>query len=499
MASDKSTLNALLRADLYSFIQRAFGVLSPGVTFMGNWHVEAMAHQLTRCYRGEINRLIITLPPRYLKSQTTSVAYAAWVLGNDPTRKIINVSYSESLVIKHHIDTRQIIESEFYRQVFPKTRLSPDKNSQTEFATTKGGHRLAVSVGGALTGRGGNLIIIDDPHKADEVYSSTKREATLNWYRNTLRTRLDNSNHDIMILIQQRLHENDLAGYLLETGEWEHLNLPALAEQDEAVPTGHGRSHLRKTGEPLHEARQSREQLDLQHGDMGSMLFAAQYQQRPVPIEGGLIQRRWLVTYQDNPAVDSNSRIVQSWDVACKAGETNDWSVCTTWLMKEGQCFLLDVLRKRAVFPELRKMVPHMAARWHATAILIEDSVAGTSLIQDIKADSRGLNVIGRLPKGGKEERLLAVASAFESGRVHIPESAPWLAGLMDELLRFPNGRFDDQVDSVTQFLQWERGQPRRKVDLSEALIVPSQMARQYPQGVWLADDELPMLSDGVL
>jgi hypothetical protein len=184
---------------------------------------------------------------------------------------------------------------------------------------------------GTLTGRGADLIIIDDPLKSEEAMSDPARKRVIDWYSGTLVTRLNNKDRDAIVVVMQRLHEDDLAGHLLGQGGWQRLDLPAIAIEDSVIPTGPGKFHTRRTGDILHPARESQEVLDRIKAEIGSLMFSAQYQQRPVPLEGNLIRRDWFKYYDQLPPKDPSARIVQSWDVAMMTGETNDFSVCTTW------------------------------------------------------------------------------------------------------------------------------------------------------------------------
>ena len=283
MTDDPRLIRAILRSDLYCFIRAIFPVVSPSASFAPNWHVEAIAFAMTRVLRGEIRRLIITVPPRSLKSICTSVAFPAFVLGHDPTRRIICVSYAEALARKHANDCRAVMRSTLYNRLFPNARISSAKDTELEFATTLGGNRLSTSVGGTLTGRGGNLIVIDDPLKPQDAYSEAARESTKQWYSNTLLSRLDDKTKDAIIVVMQRLHVDDLVGHLLEQDGWTHLNLPAIAESEQRIPLGAARCHLRWPGDLLHPEREPREVLDEFKGSMGSLDFAAQYQQERWP------------------------------------------------------------------------------------------------------------------------------------------------------------------------------------------------------------------------
>jgi hypothetical protein len=321
--SPQAALNAVLRTDLMSFVRKSFGTVSPGDGFSPSWHLEAMCHQLSKVISGENRRLIITIPPRHLKSICTSVAAPAFILGHDPTRKIICVSYSQELAVKHANDCRSVMNSEWYRQLFPATKVDPAKNTETEVMTTRRGFRLSTSVGGTLTGRGGNLIIIDDPIKPADAMSDTTPERLIQWCGTTLMSRLDDKERDSIILVMQRLHVGDLAGHFLEQGGWVHLNLPAIAEVEERIKTGPGHYHQRKVGDLLHPARESQAVLDAMKASMGSATFAAQYQQSPVPPGGNMVNWSWFNWYDPNdpPTVDE---IVISWDTAMKPTELSD-------------------------------------------------------------------------------------------------------------------------------------------------------------------------------
>jgi len=343
----------------------------------------------------------------------------------------------------------------WYRRLFPHTRIDPRKNTEGEIQTTAQGYRLSTSVGGTLTGRGGNLILIDDPMKPAERMSEVKRASVSEWYDSTLTSRLDRKTEDAIVLIMQRLHVDDLVGHLLDKDEnWTHLNLPAIAEEDEEIPLGEGRFHCRKAGELLHPEREPREVLEEQKAAMGSQSFSAQYQQAPVPEGGALIKGSWFRTYPWAPERAAGERVIQSWDTASKTGTKNDYSVCTTWLMRGKDYYLLDVLRKRLEYPELRRTILSHAAAHAATAVLIEDAGTGAPLIQDLRREGK-LRPIAIQPEHDKIVRLEAQSAVIEAGHVLLPEKAPWLDDFRAEILAFPYGRYDDQVDSTSQFLAW--------------------------------------------
>ena len=246
--TQQELLRVFLRNDLYAFVQKVFETVNPGVAFSRNWSTEAVTHALQRVVSGAATRLIINIPPRNLKSICASVAMPAFLLGHNPTKKVICVSYSDDLAAKFSNDCRAVMRTDWYQQTFPRARIDKAKDTESEVRTTERGYRLATSVGGTLTGRGGDIIIIDDPIKPQDAQSKSVREKTVQWYENTLLSRLDDKVHGAIVVVMQRLHLDDLAGHLLERSGFEHLCLPAIAERKQIIQLGGGRSHLREIG-----------------------------------------------------------------------------------------------------------------------------------------------------------------------------------------------------------------------------------------------------------
>jgi predicted phage terminase large subunit-like protein len=442
-------VNAACRTDFVSFVRKVFHVLHPSASFQMNWHICAIAYVLEQVRLGKIKRLIINVPPRSLKSLMCSVAFPAFVLGHDPTKRLIVASYSADLAIKHGNDFRTGVNSAEYGAIFPAMRISAMKNTQSEVVTTLNGFRFAISVDGTLTGRGGDIIIIDDPIAALAALSQKSREHVVDWYFNALLSRLDDKQNGAIVLVMQRLHEDDLAGVLLRgSDEWTVLSLPAIADQDEDIPIGNGQVHFRRAGDVLHPQREPREVLESLRAQLGPETFAAQYQQQPVAPGGAMIKRASVRRYDQLPA---SGQIIQSWDAANKQDEENDYSVCTTWLIHENKYYLVDVLRGRFDFPTLRRKVSEQAKLHKASQVLIEDAGFGTALIQELK--TADLSVIAVKPEYDKKIRMAIQAGKFENGQVFFPHEASWLRDLEDELFAFPNGRHDDQVDSISQAL----------------------------------------------
>ena len=460
---------ALLRNDFASFIEASFCELNPQTTYAQSLHIEVMASRLAACARGECRRLIISLPPRSLKSHSASVAFPAWLMGRDPAKQLICVSYGQELADKHARDTRNLMSTSFYQQIFPKTAISPDRKLVSDFATTAGGVRMATSVGGVLTGRGADIIIIDDPLKPDEAMSETRRTAVNDWYDNSLLSRLNSKETGVIVVVMQRLHQDDLIGHLLEVDGWEVLSFPAIAEEEEEhvyeTPLG-PRIYRRLPGEVLDASRESHETLLRIKQTLGEYNFSAQYQQMPIPAGGSIIKREWLRYYEPEELPKEFSYIFQSWDTANKSGELNDYSVCTTWGRYGERVYLLDVVRRRVNYPDLKKLAKHLAEKFAPSKILIEDKASGTQLIQDLRYDGV-YEVQPYCPPPGTDKtmRLHSVSAHFEAGKIHLPVSAHWLEEYRRELLTFPGAKHDDQVDSTTQAIEHTRA-PRSIYDV---------------------------------
>jgi len=459
MKINKEEYQAIVRNDFVAFVEGAFRKLNPQSEFQHNWHIDVIAEALEQCRTGKLRRLIINVPPRSLKSHMTSISFVAWLMGHNPAAQIICASYAQDLSDKLAADCRSLMATEWYQDLFRSTRLATRRSAVHDFTTTEKGSRLATSVGGVLTGRGADYIIIDDPLKPDEAVSEAKRRAVNEWYDNTVISRLNDKRSGCIILIMQRLHEDDLVGHVGPIEKWLVLKFPAIAEQDESytIQTPYGpRQCGRKAGEPLHQAREPLEVLDQIRHSQGEYNFASQYQQSPAPLGGGMVKVSWFKTYTAADRPEAFETVFQSWDTANKAAELNDYSVCTTWGLKEKKLYLLNVFRRRMEYPELKRTIRDHAAEFHAGNILIEDKASGTQLIQDLKHE--GVHgVTPYVPKSNKIMRLHFTTSTIENGFVYLPETAAWLAEYLHELTTFPNGKYDDQADSTSQALDWVR------------------------------------------
>ena len=454
--SEQRLLEALLRERLSAFAQRCFRELSPAQPYLHNWHLDAITHHLEEVAAGRTKRLIITLPPRSLKSVLASVAFPAWLLGHDPHRRIICATYGRTLATDHANHFRRVAKSAWYRSLFPMTRLDPRKETEEEVRTTLGGYRLTATVGGALTGRGGSIVIIDDAMKAADAQSESARHNVNSWFDETLLSRLDDKRNDAIVIVMQRLHVDDLVGHVLLSGDWTRLDLPAIADDAASIAIGGGRYYHRRAGELLHPEREPQSVLDELRANMGSAAFSAHYQQQPVPPGGNMVKWAWFGQWTELPQRKSySSKIVQSWDTASKGTQLADFSVGITARVERDALFILDVVRERLDYPALKKRIVREKERWNADIVLIEDKGSGQSLIQDLRADHIYAKPIQ--PEGDKVVRMSACTARIETGAVLLPQTAPWLDAFRAELMAFPHGKHDDQADALSQLINWTR------------------------------------------
>ena len=444
--------NDLLLQDFSSFIGKSLQASDPGSTFMPNWHIDLIAEYLEAARRGDITRLIINMPPRALKSQCVSIAWPAWILGHDPASRIMAASYSQRLSLKHSLDCRQVIHSSWYQRLFPHTRLSREQNEKHKFATTRGGFRLATSLGGTATGEGGNVLIIDDPLSAAQATNPLWREQAKRWYDQTFSTRLNDKKKGVIVLVMQRLHADDLTAHLLAKGGFTTLSLPAIATEDTTYDIG-PICYSRKRGELLHPEREDAAALARAERELGSQAFSAQYQQLPLPEQGSMLKRDWLKRHDTLPAFE---RIVQSWDTAIKAQSHHDASACLTFGQSQGMSYLLDAQVMRLEYPDLKRACLSLAHQFKPHAILIEDKASGQQLLQDLQRET-SLPLLAVSSHNNKVTRFAGISAMIEAGRLSLPQHAPWLAAFESELLHFPHAKHDDQVDALMHYLDFCR------------------------------------------
>jgi len=416
-----------------------------GVDMLENWHQREICEALEQVYLGRINRLIINVPPRSGKTEIAVKSFMAWTMGLEPDSEFIHASYSKRLATANAYDVRAMMQHEAYAQVFPWVRLQEDSKAKDEFRTTDGGIVYATGAEGTITGYGagkmregfGGAVIIDDPHKAGEANSPIMRQNVIDWYQTTIQSRLNRQGTPV-IVIMQRLHEEDLSGWLLNggTGEhWHHLVIPAR--------DGEGRSFW--------PAQFPDEMLDRLETS-SPYVYAGQYMQRPAPIGGGIFKDDWW-RFLDVPPL-TRWRAIYA-DTAQKTKEQNDYSVMQCWGMTiDGQIVLLDMVRGKWEAPELETMARAFWAKHLAIpnagalrAFKVEDKVSGTGLIQKLRRE--GIPIVPIQRNIDKVTRALDAAPYVQSGNVILMRNLAQLSDFLSEAAVFPNGAHDDMIDAA--------------------------------------------------
>lgn len=465
----QAALHAFARENFEAFLYLVFHHLNPGVRLSSGWYIQAMVQALMDVEAGHDRRLQITVPPRHLKSEMVSIAYPAWLMGRQPETRIICASYSQDLADNLARKFRKVVESNWYADVFPSMAASIVRSTTSELTTRQGGYRFATAVGGTVTGIGADVIVIDDLMKASDAGYPEARAKAKRFVDETLLSRLDNKMTGAVVAIQQRLHEDDVSAHLSSKETYRHLNLPAIAIRDEVFPLPRGGRHARRIGDVLNPMREPKEALDRMRREMTDRVFQAQYQQNPTPLEGDYLRWEDVQFYDVRPLRDRLQKVVHSWDAASSCDPIADYSVGTVWGHDGAAWLLLDVIRVKLAYPDLLARVRAERRSWSADVILVENSSIGPALIADLRRDqlgqgadqvhfSPGCRVVpinARLPKA---ERYFASVDRLYTGLGKLPREAPWLDGLRSELQTFPMAKHDDQVDSVSQFLNWAVG-----------------------------------------
>lgn len=457
-ALSPDVIYALWRKDFGAFFEKVFSHTHGNKALDPGWHLDAMIYAAEQLVAGVAPRLCVALPPGYMKSVIFSVALPAWALGRKPATRILCASHSMDLAERNARMFREVIEADWYRATFPALKISPKCDKATLVATTKGGNRMSASVNTSVTGIRTDLIVVDDPLPAEHALSEAYRKQANEWFDRSIENRLDDKEKGPIAIVMQRLHIDDLIGHVLHRDEkWRYLALPAIAEVDEEIPIGDGLVHKRKVGEVLCPARESLAFL-LRKKQADSFMFSAQFQQAPIPVEGAMVKRSWFKRYDKIPSRNALEAIVQSWDCAGKAQMTSDFSAGLTFGVRGDEYYLLDVLKGRWDYPDLRKMVVQYARHHRASTVLIEDTALGTSLLQDFRR-TKEIRALGVPVKAGydKVTRLQHQSAKIEQGQLFLPVSAPWLIDFENELISFPGSKYDDVVDALSQFLRYEQ------------------------------------------
>jgi len=419
--------------------------------FIEGRHHKIMADAFDRVARGDLKRLIVNMPPRHTKSEFASYLLPAWFLGNFPDKKIIQTAHTAELSVGFGRKVRNLVDSDDFKKIFSQVSLRSDSKAAGRWSTNKGGEYFAIGVGGAVTGKGADLLIIDDPHSEQEGQSADPSvfDKVYEWYTSGPRQRLQPGG--AIIVVMTRWHKRDLTGQIVKssvqragTDEWELIEFPAI------MPSG---KSLWPQFWPL-------EELESLRNELPAPKWNAQYQQNPTSEEGALVKREWWKEWeQDTPP--PCEFIIQSWDTAFLKTQRSDYSACTTWGVfyhpddngeTQANIILLDALKERLEFPELKKKAYEYYEYWEPDACIVEAKAAGTPLIFELRA--MGILVSEYTPSRGNDKiaRVNAVADLFASGNVWRPNTR-FAEEVVEEFAAFPAGEHDDLVDSSTQAL----------------------------------------------
>lgn len=459
----KNEFKQLLRQDFLSFARKALLELD-GTKLGDDQYLEYLATELMAFHDGKTRRLLVNLPPRHLKTLLFSVCLAAWKFAHQPSAKIMVVTYAEQLAGNIARAIRTILQSDWFKDVF-QARVAKDHSAVMDFATTAGGALYASSFGGSITGRGAELIIVDDPHDIKDAGSSKQLETAIERFSNEVLSRFNNRKHGKVVVIAHRIHEDDLSGHLLRKGKWRHVVLPLVAMSDSTYDTDYGPWKRRKD-DLLRPDAFDPDDLEELRADTYNPDFEMLYQQDTDGRNLPPITEACFPAFETPPSREFPC--VMSVDASMTSGTRNSFSVIQIWFPVADVYFLVDQWSEQCDFEELRHHVVRNFRRYRPSAILIEAAANGYALVSTMKPKYHKF-VYAVTPRGSKTARLRQHIDTILANRIRLPKDAGWSDDFVAEFTAFPHGEFTDQVDATTQFLDWIAEHPR--------LIKPQQPA----------------------
>lgn len=459
--------DALCRNKMTAFFQRSWRELDP-TPYEHNWHIDCISEYLEAVETGEIKRLIINVPPRTGKTLLVNVAFPAWVMGRNPGARILGVSYAHRLAEQIAYKQRLLMETAWFRDLMPKCVLDKDQLSKTNFATTANGGRFSTSVGGTLTGAGGDYIIVDDPQNPEEALSDVKRIGSNEWVDQALFTRLNNPNEGRIVVIMQRLHSEDTTGHLLKKGQWEHLKLPAYTEKKISVQV---RGKEFEYEGYLHPERLGKETLDNLHDSMGTYAYTGQYIQEPVPLGGGEFKSDYLNYYASKAFDAKRCNIYIIGDPASSKKKTSDYTAMAVWALAPDQnYYLIDGVKERLNPTERVDRLFELHRKWNElTGKPPKVGWEKYGMMSDIHYIQKKQNEenyrfhVEELGGGTqKEERIRRLIPPMERGQVWLPNDMfykdhkglpkNFISDMVEtEMLLFPFAPHDDFLDAMSR------------------------------------------------
>ena len=457
LVQEPGVLFLLARHDFTSFAHMAIHILlGSSAPRRLLWHVQAMCHLVAEIATGGCRRAIVTVPPRHLKSTVVTIAHIAWRLGQDPSLKIMLVSYSKVLSKELLGKVRSVMAHPWYRATFPGVAETLRVNRADLVQTAAGGQVMATSFSAGFTGMGADLIIVDDPLRAQSAFSETQRERCVRVFDEGLRSRLNDPVRGAILLVMQRLHEDDLVGHLLVEQGWRELRLPLVAEVEQDIPLGSGRYEQRVVGTTLDPERIPLEVAQDIGRTVGSVVYSAQYQQDPQPAEGALLRLGNVGGYSEPRR--RYDELVIAVDTAMETGEGNDYTACVVLGRVGHRIDVLRVERHKIPFVEQVWLVRDLTREYRSAHVVVEAANSGIALTQELRR-RYGLHVTRVSARHSKEQRAVVVAPMLENGDVYLPEQAEWLDAFVRELRSFPHGANDDMVDAFVHGLRFLKRQ----------------------------------------
>lgn len=462
----------LVRKSFMEFVRAAWHVIEPSVEYMHNWHIDLIAEHLQSVHEGKIRRLILNIPPRHMKSLLASVLWPCWMWLDNPSLGMIFCSYEESLSIEHSEIRRMLINSDWYQQI-AGSDMRLVVSSKKKFQNAAGGIMRATSVGGSITGKGGNVIVMDDAMDPNMAWSNAERTSAIRWINQSLMNRLNDKKKDKIVIVMHRLHEDDPVGNAeSKSKDWVKLSVPCPAT--ETVEYTYPRSKKKivyKEGDLLWPEREGEKEVEEQRVYLGPWAFAAQYQQSPSPLGGGILKRDWFKRYSQADLPNPMMMIVASWDLTFK--DTGDSDVCGhVWGVSEVKRFLLDRVKRKMTFLETLSAIQALNESWNPDVTLIEDKANGPAVINVLENKIAGLVPIDP-GKSSKEERCHAISGQAEAGNIYLPQDAEWSEQFLKTVCLFPAGKDTDDVDAMTQAIQYCRGVGETRVNPEDVLSIP--------------------------
>lgn len=451
--TDIRTFSQALREDFEIFARKVFRELNEADEIGEDPYLTILWHRLERVAKGKTRRLLVNMPPRHLKT-LSGVALAAWELGHNPGARIIIVSYGEDLAADIADFIRTILKAPWYQKAFPRTRIG-NRDTATHVKTTAGGALYATSFAGNITGKGADLIIVDDPHKIADAAYPDQMTRTVGIFSTSVVSRLNSRKRGRIVVFAHRLSPHDLSGHLLEEGGWKHLKLPLIVDEETLYMAG-PYSWLRKAGELLRNGEFDEAEIDSLRRSKSIPDFETFYQQNP-PDAAELIVAEDFGRFDKSPA---GGRTILSVDWATGETAASSYSVVQVWRVVDGQFYLINVWRSRAPYEYLKRQIWTFAERYRCSVILIENGTLAPALQAElIQTFGRAAPKIELVPTGNqsKQERLGQVTDLIKEGRVYIPQKADWIDAFLEELTTFPGSDNDDQVDALSQALKWLR------------------------------------------